>query len=794
MGTIDIEYAVNQERLQALLESVDRPGGFCVQGRTHIPMPAVEVEGLGMLSFPVPESQIRDLAKMAERAPYGKGEDTRVDTSVRDCRQIGAEKIRLGGGAWPDTLSSIMDKVSVGLGCPSGRFDAQLYKLLIYETGGFFAEHRDTEKSDGMVATLSITLPSSGAGGELIVRHREEEVRIDMNASEPSELAFAAFYADCAHETRPIREGCRLSLVFNLVLRPGDTETPRAAPDYSRQVRKITEELITWRDSGHGPDKLVWVMEHNYSNAGLSFDALKNADAAVSGVLKPAAEAAECQFYAAILHVEEEGTVLYTDGEYFDDWGWRGDAIDDMEMDEVLEGRYWLDGWTEVDGRRTALGEMSLRDGETLPAGVLGEALPDRQRVNEASGNEGVTLERAYRLAAFVVWPRRDTVSLLAGEGIDGAVAWVEREIGKDEAAAHDLMAGLMDVWPVTSEYSDGQSRDDRGREAMLRLLARLGDAVLTLRFLRETLLERYNGSENRVLPQALDVAGPAEAKEFLGDLIESRFSLWPDAILELLLRAGELPDFSWRNTLRASGLAVLAALPETLIRSKSPKESREVVWRPPAPREKISASGLRDLFTLAGRCGLAEEAEAAAAAIVNHPGAITPERTLPKTLKALSRKREVRGGTAYLTLWRHAVDSLLARSATPPEDPRDWAVGAEVSCDCKLCVRLKAFCKDPDARVGRFPLRKELRKHLHRQIDRHRLDMFHVTERRGRPFTLVCTKNRASHERRLKEYSKDLEWMRSLVEKAPGKEKTAAAAQMRRLRETLAAAGGISG
>lgn len=91
---------------------------------------------------------------------------------------------------------------------------------------------------------------------------------------------------------------------------------------------------------------MVWVLEHNYSNAGLSFETLKNADAAVAGVLKPAAEAAECQFHAALLHIEEEGTVEYLDGGHFDDWGWNRGSIDDMEMDEVLDGRYWLDGWT----------------------------------------------------------------------------------------------------------------------------------------------------------------------------------------------------------------------------------------------------------------------------------------------------------------------------------------------------------------------------------------------------------------------------------------------------------------
>ena len=95
-----------------------------------------------------------------------------------------------------------------------------------------------------MIATLTISLPTAGAGGELIVRHRGREATLDMNADEPSELAFAAFYADCSHESRPVRRGHRLSLVFNLCLRPGDAETPRRAPDYSDQVEGVTRFLV----------------------------------------------------------------------------------------------------------------------------------------------------------------------------------------------------------------------------------------------------------------------------------------------------------------------------------------------------------------------------------------------------------------------------------------------------------------------------------------------------------------------------------------------------------------------
>ncbi|MDE0241274.1 MAG: 2OG-Fe(II) oxygenase [bacterium] len=208
MGAIDLEYG-SDAAIEDILHSVDRPGEFCVHGKLYVPMPTLEVEGVGMLAFPVPESQLRTLIGVAERAPYGKGPQTVIDTSVRNCWQIGAEQIGLSGGAWADTFDGILGRVATGLGCPPRQIEAHLYKLLVYERGGFFTPHRDSEKAPGMIATLTLSLPVAGDGGQLIVRHRGREIMADMNVGEPSELAFAAFYADCPHEVRPVAAGHR---------------------------------------------------------------------------------------------------------------------------------------------------------------------------------------------------------------------------------------------------------------------------------------------------------------------------------------------------------------------------------------------------------------------------------------------------------------------------------------------------------------------------------------------------------------------------------------------------------
>lgn len=157
--------------LEELLLSINRPGDYCVGGRMYAAMPKLTVEGVGALSFPVPEPQLRALAKAAAVAPYGKGPETLVDRSVRDCRQIDAGKVGLSGGGWRDSFNEIVDRAARGLGLSRDLLDAELYKLLVYEPGGFFSAHRDTEKSDGMVATLSVTLPTWGRGGDLVVCH-----------------------------------------------------------------------------------------------------------------------------------------------------------------------------------------------------------------------------------------------------------------------------------------------------------------------------------------------------------------------------------------------------------------------------------------------------------------------------------------------------------------------------------------------------------------------------------------------------------------------------------------------
>lgn len=100
----------------------------------------------------------------------------------------------------------------------------------------------------------------------------------------------------------------------------------------------------------------------------------------------------------------------------------------------------------------------------------------------------------------------------------------------------------------------------------------------------------------------------------------------------------------------------------------------------------------------------------------------------------------------------------LEKRTARAPQKPTDYRRAAKLSCRCGDCRALSDFLPKPDQKQGRFPLAKERRKHLHRIIDANHCDLTHVTERRGRPFTLVCTKTTASYKAACKIYESDLQ------------------------------------
>lgn len=185
----------------------------------------LDVEGFGRAKFPVTPAKARRLITLGQPARFGRGEDTLTDPEVRDTWEI---PVGLVNATWdPGVLEDVLATVKEELGLPNAaELGIDLHSLLVYEPGQFFLKHQDTEKTDDMIGTLVVTLPSSYAGGELMIGKGE-----DWKAYRGSRdaLSLVAFYADCQHEVLKLKSGYRITLTYNLMLR-GDT-TPRQEGD-----------------------------------------------------------------------------------------------------------------------------------------------------------------------------------------------------------------------------------------------------------------------------------------------------------------------------------------------------------------------------------------------------------------------------------------------------------------------------------------------------------------------------------------------------------------------------------
>jgi hypothetical protein len=783
--SIRVEYNQDLKPLEELLEGVERAGDFFVSGTVEIPMPKVEIEGMGVLSFPVPQSQIAELIALATRAPYGRGEETILDESVRKVWQLPPDKVRLGGKSWAVSFENILKQVISGLGCEGMAVSAELYKLLVYDTGGFFLAHRDTEKAGGMFGTLVIVLPSAHRGGELVLRHAGREVTVNMSSAEVSEASFAAFYADCEHEVRAITEGNRVCLVYNLIQQRGAKGTGQSlhAPDYEKQIAAAAELLEKNLSEAGAAAKIAWLLEHQYSPDGLSFSGLKSADAARVKVIAQAAERAGCAAHLGIVHIEESGSAqeIYNDhprrrwGRYRDDdeEETKDASGDDFEIIEVSDSRHYLRQWRDVRDQPVEFGEIPIAPGELLPGGALDDEKPDQQRLMEASGNEGASFERSYHRAALVIWRRERYAEVLLQAGVAAVLPYLKERIeacgekkpppaARKEAVA--LARLLVNTWKDAPEYTFGQQRGrpDK-RDGMLRLLIDLGDAALLEKFIAEVVTRDYDGSENTALVPSARLLGAEKAGRIFSELVRLHMRHLHGACVDLLhalvSKCKAATNQEWQNALRQIAEAAVGKLDEV---GKKQRESEWMDWRVAEKVRAMDAGLVAKMLGVLGELDAPALRAAAAERFAARPEVFDPVAVLTPAL-AMIREWDA----AVKRLWEHSAEFLLRRSGRPPESPKDWRQDVKLSCACADCRELQKFALDPVEQTHRFRVRQERRQHLHQMSERHSLDMTHVTERKGSPQTLVCTKDRRSYQRRCDQYRKDIAALTSLEEQA---------------------------
>ncbi|OWZ11700.1 hypothetical protein PHMEG_00015245 [Phytophthora megakarya] len=202
-------------KINDILSSADA-GEYSIGGlaKTLPCTPGIFVKDVGIVSFPLVPHQAETLIEYCENSPFGHNPDTTMDESVRKSWQLHPDQLEVQHPWWQSGVEKLTEIIVGRLGYKG------LYKLLVYGEGGHFSKHQDTEKEDGMIATLVVQPPSVHEGGDLIVyRNGVKEHRHDFGKIEGTAAYFTHYvvhYSDSEHALEEVTKGYRIALVYSI--------------------------------------------------------------------------------------------------------------------------------------------------------------------------------------------------------------------------------------------------------------------------------------------------------------------------------------------------------------------------------------------------------------------------------------------------------------------------------------------------------------------------------------------------------------------------------------------------
>jgi hypothetical protein len=756
------------ERLSNAIRQATRSAKFCVFGCLPAIDPGITVDGLGAVKLPLKPKTVKALVAGSLIAPYGKGTQTLVNTQVRKTFELDPAKFRLSD-EWNSAVARATQHVAQQLGLPSEQLEAKLYKLLVYEKGGFFLPHRDSEKHDRMLASMIVVLPNRFEGGRLVVRHGAVEQTLTFKEAASGETpCYAAFYADCEHEVERVTSGVRLCLAYNLVMKPKRGK-PSAHANADVPDDVLAESIGSWVVKQ--PTKpLVFALEHHYTERGLSLELLKGIDRQLADLVISAAAKTDC--VAHLAQVSRHLSQFADDGSFERSYSRSYRApCRAIEIGETYEDELNGTEWTDVRGNKQPWGAVAFDLSAIVSSVPIDDWKPTSEEYEGYTGNAGNTLDRWYHRSALVVWHRDHHFDVVASSGAAESIPLFRSMVAKLakspkkrlEIARGDCIRfarAIIARWPRQfTGYGDSATQAKSPYDTFPEQLLTLHDRDTIAMFLTK-LAEQ--DQTLRISPFVLTASrefGWSAFAQELKLLITSRTTVRGPQ--EVPLRDVEwLSAFSCDKTAApdksslADELCTLAV--ERFCEPRPPRPTYSSRYRRNA---SISETSLPWLLKALAANSRDDELSRVIHFVQQFPDEFSLDDCQVPSLKSLIPWSRQQFGSVPppLATWLASVRQRLeSATAKKPAPPTDWARPADMACNCQYCAQLKAFLADPLNEVGRIPAREDLRQHLIGIIDHHQYDVKYALERKGSPFSLVLTKTAGSFDRAIKRFEAD--------------------------------------
>jgi hypothetical protein len=702
------------------LNNIKGNGSFVSSHKTAFVFPGIEVEGVGELSYPINEWQAKTLIEQARKAPFGKGSQTIFDDTVRNAWEIDAGMLRFKGNQWSVFVNKALNTIKPDLGIESYEISASLYKMLIYEEGSFFLPHKDSEKEKGMFGTLVICLPSKHSGGELAVWFdgQEKLVRFD-GASDNYEIYYAAFYADCEHEIKPLISGYRICLVYNLI--QNKTGKIIQAQPLGKHVEKLVTILKNDEENNNAIPKII-LLGHQYTPENFSRKSLKLNDRAKTDALLRAAELAGYYSKMCLVTSYVIGSPAW---EGYDDETDENAAMEEV-YDETLSIEHWLNEGVPP------LYDIQFEEKDLLAAFHLDDDEPIVKESSGYMGNYGPDLMHWYHYGAVMLWSKKMHEELLPQQNTANKLEWIayynknrDRLSESEITLCEKILSGNLNGenyhptpnYNVIADWLTGMNDES--------YFEKIGNKLLQDHFLKidaeswTKLAESYPSKYLEKLFQ--QIAADADVRT-MAHLM---------AILNVL-----------SAKIACSGLvaSLLKALPEYL--KTLNKKGKPVV----------TAKSLQNILILENRMPQDETwVKTVVSILTSHK-----ERNYTNTVLAPETTSLKNTPLAHEILMV-CRDDLQNRVNNKPQPPDDWSRPVP---DDPLHARqwrlLTTFMQSPDIQVFDYRKNQSERHELEHAIKSVEADLKTETIKKGSPHTLRITKTQDAYKKQMKQWNED--------------------------------------
>lgn len=258
-----------------------------------------------------------------------------------------------------------------------------------------------------MFATLVIALPSEHTGGDVLVQFRDEEQTLKTQGLCDFGYSYLAWYADVNHTVSKVDSGHRLVLTYNLIHQA--SESSRAATALDDHKQNLDKVLTLWSKqdrevelhSDYVYGKMVYILEHKYSEANICLDHLKGKDQLRARYLSEACQnQGFCLFFAHFEYIQA-GSVEEDEGGYHR-------YIDEDESSWKLKTVF------QSDGQKLAE-DIDLEEREIIENADFTDIEPDDEEEDGGStGNEGRATTYFYHRTCAVILPRTRRLDFLS--------------------------------------------------------------------------------------------------------------------------------------------------------------------------------------------------------------------------------------------------------------------------------------------------------------------------------------------------------------------------------------------